>query len=139
MKGWPVSVINDRRAPPGSGGLAAPAVAGQRTPSHGHGRLRVGNPGNKGGGRPRNAVRRLVRDLGAAAAEEILRRMSDPEMLAALTTDELRRIMADAMRIAIGTPMRVKLDGSGSGGAIPVAVIGPSAALPAAPRAAGSY
>lgn len=45
-----------------------------RTPSHGNGQLRVGNPGNKGGtGRPLNAVRALCLEGFTKAVPNLVR------------------------------------------------------------------
>lgn len=43
-----------------------------RTPKHGGGKLQVGNPGNSGGGRPRNEARRLFRGDALMAREKVI-------------------------------------------------------------------
>lgn len=44
-----------------------PLKTSTRVPTHGNGRLQIGNPGNKGGtGRPRNAFKKFCRELAAS-------------------------------------------------------------------------
>ena len=102
-----------------------------RTPRHGRGQLRSGNFCNRGGGRPRNQLRALVREVAGAAGDEMLRRLADPAYLATLPFRELRALMAEAMKIAIGTPVQMKVKGSGTGPGFGIAVIGPHTVLPA--------
>lgn len=60
-----------------------------RTPRHGAGQLRIGNPGNKGGtGRPPDAWKALCRDLASrpqmiTAAEKVLANPKHPAWLGA--------------------------------------------------------
>lgn len=64
----------------------APAT---RTPKHGGGKLRTGNPGNKGGpGRPPDAWKELCRDLASRpamikSAEKVLKNPKHPAWLGA--------------------------------------------------------
>lgn len=95
-----------------------------RTPKHGRGQLRSGNPGNKGGGRPRNELRAQMREVAGAAADEMLRRLRDPDYLAGLAARELRALLAEAMKIAIGTPVQMKVE-QRSASDFAIAVIGP--------------
>lgn len=69
----------------------APAAEPGRleTPAHGAGKLRRGNPGNKGGGRKPDEFKALCRELASreetvAAAERILRDPDHPAYLGAL-------------------------------------------------------
>ena len=101
-----------------------------RKPKHGRGQLRSGNPGNKGGGRPRNELRAQMREVAGAAADEMLRRLREPAYLAGLQARELRALMAESMKISIGTPVQMKVDSKGATPGFGIAVIGPRPVQP---------
>lgn len=48
----------------------SPPQRSLRTPSHGNGMLSVGNPGNRGGGRPPDEFRRIMAEM--ASREDVL-------------------------------------------------------------------
>jgi hypothetical protein len=110
-----------------------PTVVAYRDPSHGHGKLAtvIGSP-RPMSGRPKKLLRALAREVSARAGEELVRRLGDDDRLAVIATDDLRKLMVDAMKVSVGTPTQVKVSGDGPGGSIPVAVIGPVSAAAAA-------
>jgi hypothetical protein len=70
-------------------GRETPTKTPLRKPEHGNGALRVGNPGNKGGGRPPDEFKRLCASLasGDATVEQvktILENATHPAFVSAL-------------------------------------------------------
>ncbi len=100
------------KRPEFSGETPAKPSFEMRVPRHGGGLLRVGNPGNAGGGRHPDAQRQQARDLVDLAMEEIRARLVSKKY--PMSMDELVRAVAALGRI--GLPSQFEVSGPGGAG-----------------------
>ena len=103
-----------RKRPPGVG--VAPTAT--RVPKHGHGLLRVGNPGNVGGGRTSTKLLEEFAEILGLSNEEMRARLRDPKY--PFSTEELARIQQVTARYLL--PSRVEHSGP-AGGPIPIEAV----------------
>lgn len=72
------------------------------TPSHGRGQLRRGNPGNQGGGRKPDEVKRYFLELVTIAQTEAHKRLGEDEV-EKMTTQDLAKLLDVFGKYSVGT------------------------------------
>lgn len=77
-----------------------------RTPAHGVGQLRVGNYGNKGGGRKTDEVKRYFLELAQKAQEEADKRLH-PDEVEKMSTQDLAKLLDVFGKYSVGTKTTV--------------------------------
>jgi hypothetical protein len=84
-----------------------------RTPAHGKGKLRVGNPGNKGGGKPPNKIREELRGIVDERLVKEIKRRLGPKNIRKLSDDELVKYLDGLSKYGLGS--KVELAGPDDG------------------------